>query len=63
MKIVWAPQAIGDLLQLRAWLEEEAPEVDARVIVTGIIERVESLLERHAAIGRAGRLPDTAIRE
>jgi toxin ParE1/3/4 len=55
---VWSPEAIDDLIALRAYIAEEDPAAAQRVAVR-IVESVEMLLSANPAIGRPGRVPGT----
>jgi plasmid stabilization system protein ParE len=43
MNIIWSPEAIGDLVSLRAYIAEDDPAA-ARGVVLHIIHNVEQLL-------------------
>jgi toxin ParE1/3/4 len=58
MKIVWSPEAIQDLISLRAYIAEENP-AGARRIVLRILHDVEHLLPDNPQMGRPGRVPGT----
>ena len=58
MNIVWSPEAIQDLISLRAYIAEESP-AGARRIVLRILHDVELLLPDNPHIGRPGRVPGT----
>jgi toxin ParE1/3/4 len=58
MRIVWSPEAIGDLLALRAHIAEDDPAA-ARRVAERIVSSVETLLADNPAIGRPGRVPGT----
>ena len=58
MNIVWSPQAIQDLISLRAYIAGESP-AGARRVVQRILHGVENLLPDNSHIGRAGRVPGT----
>jgi toxin ParE1/3/4 len=58
MNIVWSPEAIQDLISLRAYIAEESP-AGARRIVLRILHDVEYLLPDNPHIGRPGRVPGT----
>jgi toxin ParE1/3/4 len=58
MNIVWSPEAIEDLVSLRAYIAEDDPAV-ARRVVQHIIQNVEQLLPDNPQIGRAGRVTGT----
>jgi toxin ParE1/3/4 len=58
MNIVWSPEAIQDLISLRAYIAEESP-AGARRIVARILHDVEHLLPDNPQMGRPGRVPGT----
>ena len=58
MNIAWSPEAIEDLVSLRAYIAEDNPAAAQRV-VRRIIQNVEELLSDNPQIGRAGRVPGT----
>jgi toxin ParE1/3/4 len=58
MKIVWSPEAIQDLISLRAYIAEENPAA-ARRIVLRVLHDVEHLLRDNPQMGRPGRVPGT----
>ena len=58
MNIIWSPEAIRDLISLRAYIAEESP-AGARRIVARILHEVEHLLPDHPQMGRPGRVPGT----
>ncbi len=58
MNIVWSPEAIQDLISLRAYIAEESP-AGARRIVLHILHDVEGLLADNPEMGRPGRVPGT----
>jgi toxin ParE1/3/4 len=58
MKIVWSPEAIQDLISLRAYIAEENP-VAARRILLRVLHDVEHLLPDNPQMGRPGRVPGT----
>ena len=58
MNIVWSPEAIQDLISLRAYIAEESP-AGARRIVLRILHDIEYLLPDNPHIGRPGRVPGT----
>jgi toxin ParE1/3/4 len=58
MNIVWSPEAIEDLISLRAYIAEESP-AGARRIVLRILRTVEQVLPEHPHMGRPGRVPGT----
>jgi toxin ParE1/3/4 len=58
MNIVWSPEAIQDLISLRAYIAEESP-AGARRIVLRILHDIEHLLPDNPNMGRPGRVPGT----
>jgi toxin ParE1/3/4 len=58
MNIVWSPEAIEDMVSLRAYISEEDPAA-ARQVVFRITQSIEQLLPDNPQIGRAGRVPGT----
>jgi len=58
MNIIWSPEAIQDLISLRAYIVEESP-AGARRIVLRILHDVEHLLPDNPQMGRPGRVPGT----
>ena len=58
MTIIWSPEAIEDLISLRAYIAEESP-AGARRIVSRILRAVERLLPDNPHMGRPGRVPGT----
>jgi len=58
MNIVWSPEAIEDLVALRAYIAEDNPAA-ARRVVLHLIQNVAQLIPDNPQIGRAGRVPGT----
>ena len=58
MTPVWSPEAIDDLVSLRAYISEDDPAAAQRVALH-IIHSVEVLLSENPQMGRAGRVPGT----
>jgi toxin ParE1/3/4 len=58
MNIFWSPEAIQDLISLRAYIAEESPAGAQRVALR-ILHDVENLLPTNPHMGRAGRAPGT----
>ena len=58
MNVIWSPEAIQDLISLRAHVAQQSP-AGARRIVLGILHNVEQLLPNYPHIGRPGRVPGT----
>jgi plasmid stabilization system protein ParE len=53
MKIVWSPEAVEDLVSLRAYIAEDSPATAQRTVRL-IIGSIEQLLPDNPLIGRAG---------
>jgi plasmid stabilization system protein ParE len=51
MKLIWSPEAIGDLFSLRAYISEDNPTA-ARRIALRIIRIIAQLLPENPHIGR-----------
>jgi toxin ParE1/3/4 len=58
MNVLWSPQAIEDLISVRAFLEAESPAAAPRV-VGRILDAVENLLADNPQMGRPGRVSGT----
>jgi len=58
MNIIWSPEAIQDLIALRAYIAEDDPAA-ARRVVLRIVHDIEQLLPDHPHMGRPGRVPAT----
>jgi toxin ParE1/3/4 len=58
MNIIWSPEAIQDLISLRAYIAEESP-AGARRVVLRILHTVEPLLPENPHMGRPGRVAGT----
>jgi toxin ParE1/3/4 len=58
MNVIWSPEAIQDLILLRAFIAEESPAA-ARRIALRILHDVEQLLPANPHMGRPGRVPGT----
>jgi len=58
MNIAWSPEAIEDLVALRAYIAEDNPAA-ARRVVLHLIQNVAQLIPDNPQIGRAGRVPGT----
>ena len=56
MKPVWSPEAIDDLVALRAYIADDDNAAAQRIALC-IIDTVEKLLSENADIGRPGRVP------
>src|ERR1039458_2205960 len=60
MKILWSPEAIGDLASLRAYIAEDDPAA-ARGVVLNIIHNVELLLPNNPQMGPSAAENRTSI--
>lgn len=58
MRIVWAPQALGDLHDVHAYIAQDDPDA-AKAVVERIISLVESRLSATPHMGRPGRVEGT----
>jgi toxin ParE1/3/4 len=58
MTPIWSPEAIADLVALRAHIEQDDPAAAQRVALH-IIHNVETLLPNSPEMGRPGRVPGT----
>jgi len=58
MNIIWSPEAIQDLIALRAYIAADDPAA-ARRVVLRIVHDVEQLLPDNPQMGRPGRVPGT----
>jgi toxin ParE1/3/4 len=58
LRLRWTRLADADLDDIAAYIGQDSPAAAARVILE-LIERAETLLTRHAAIGRPGRVIGT----
>jgi toxin ParE1/3/4 len=58
MTPIWSPEAIADLVALRAYTEQDDPAAAQRVALH-IIHSVETLLPNSPAMGRPGRVSGT----
>jgi len=58
MNIIWSPEAIQDLIALRAYIAADDPAAARRVVVR-IVHDVEQLLPDNPQMGRPGRVPGT----
>ena len=55
---VWSPEAIDDLVSVRAYISEDDPAAAQRIALH-IIHNVEALLAENPQMGRVGRVPGT----
>ncbi len=58
MNPIWSPEAIADLVALRAYIAQDDPAAAQRVALH-IIKNVEALLPHSPEMGRPGRVPGT----
>ncbi|WP_315704379.1 MULTISPECIES: type II toxin-antitoxin system RelE/ParE family toxin [unclassified Bradyrhizobium] len=58
MTPVWSPEAIADLVALRAYIAQDNPTA-ARRVALHIIRNIETLLPSRPEMGRPGRVPGT----
>jgi toxin ParE1/3/4 len=58
MKIIWSPEAIDDLISLRAYIAEDNPAAAHRIALN-IIRNIEELLADNPQMGRPGRVSGT----
>jgi len=58
MTPVWSPEAIDDLIALRAYIEQDDRTAAQRVALH-IVRNIETLLSDHPEMGRPGRVPGT----
>jgi len=58
MTPIWSPEAIDDLVSLRAFIAKDNPAAAQRVVLH-ILHNVDALLSKHPEIGCPGRVPGT----
>lgn len=58
MKLIWSPEALRDLTEIRAYIAIDNP-VAATKVVRRIVSLVSVQLPINPESGRVGRLPDT----
>jgi toxin ParE1/3/4 len=58
LRLRWTRLAGRDLDEIAAYIGQDSPAAAARVVLE-LIDQAESLLSRHAALGRPGRLLGT----
>ncbi|WP_244422091.1 type II toxin-antitoxin system RelE/ParE family toxin [Bradyrhizobium sp. ORS 285] len=58
MTPIWSPQAIADLVALRAYIAQDDPAAAQRVALH-ILRNVETLLANRPQMGRHGRVQGT----
>ncbi len=58
MKLVWSPEALQDLTELRAYIAQDNPAAATKV-VDRIVSLVSTQLPSNPKSGRIGRVPGT----
>ena len=58
MRLQWTKLANNDLDEIASYIGQDSPVAAARVVLE-LIDRVETILAKNPAIGRAGRLLGT----
>jgi toxin ParE1/3/4 len=58
MTVIWSPEALVDLTDLRDYIAEDNPDT-ARRVATAIIQTVEEGLSMNPKLGHPGRVPGT----
>lgn len=58
MRLRWTRLAARDLDDIAAYIGQDSPAAAARVVLE-LIDQAETLLSRHVALGRAGRVLGT----
>lgn len=58
MNLVWSPEALDDLVSLRAYVAQDNPAAAQRLALH-IVRNIEQLLPSNPHVGRAGRVPGT----
>ena len=58
MKIIWSPEAIDDLISLRAYIAEDNPAAAQRIALH-IVRNIEERLADNPQMGRPGRVSGT----
>ena len=58
MKLTWSPEAIDDLISLRAHISVDNPAAGRRVALH-ILHCIEKLLSQNPQLGHPGRVPGT----
>ena len=58
MRIIWSPEAIRDLTQIRAYIAQDNPAA-AKAVVARIVSLVTQHLPKRPRLGRPGRVPGT----
>jgi toxin ParE1/3/4 len=58
MMLFWSPEAIRDLVSLRAYIAQDNPRA-AQHMALHVVRNVETLLSENPSMGRPGRVPGT----
>jgi len=58
MTLIWSPEAIADLIALRAYIDQDDPAAAQRVALH-IVRNVETLLPNSPEMARPGRVAGT----
>jgi toxin ParE1/3/4 len=58
MKLIWSPEALQDLSDIRAFISQDNPG-SAKTVVARIVALVSAQLPTHPESGRAGRVAGT----
>ena len=58
MSLVWSPEALQDLADIRAFISQDNPDA-AKALVARIVRLVGAQLPDNPGIGRTGRVPGT----
>jgi toxin ParE1/3/4 len=56
MMLLWSPEAIRDLVSLRAYIAQDNPRAAQRMALH-VVRNVETLLSENPSMGRPGRVP------
>jgi toxin ParE1/3/4 len=58
MTLIWSPEALQDLRDIRAFISQDSPEA-AKTIVARIVRLVSEQLPENPEMGRPGRVSNT----
>ena len=58
MRLVWSPEALQDLADIRAFISQDNPNA-AKAVVARIVRHVGAQLPDNPESGRSGRVPGT----
>jgi len=58
MTVVWSPEALFDLADLRDYIAEDNPD-GARRVAIALVQTVEEVLSMNSKLGHPGRVPGT----